>query len=68
MRCPTAATACGRAAFWPSSETMTNRIALVLALLILGLLLADHYLFHWGLPLFLGQQFAALIEWASFWR
>lgn len=47
---------------------MTNRIALILALMIAALFLADHYLFHWGLPLFLGKQFAALIEWLSFWR
>ncbi|WP_299845567.1 hypothetical protein [uncultured Paracoccus sp.] len=47
---------------------MTNRIAIFLALLILGLFLADHYLFHWGLPLFFARQFASLIEWVSFWR
>ncbi|WP_198731814.1 hypothetical protein [Paracoccus tegillarcae] len=47
---------------------MTNRIALVLALMIVALLLADHYLLHWGIPLFLAQQFTALVEWLSFWR
>lgn len=47
---------------------MTNRIALALALLIIGLLLADHFVFHWGAPLFLAKQFATLIEWLSFWR
>ena len=62
------ATACSRIRFWPSTKIMTNRIALALALLILVLVLADHYLFQWGLLLFLGRQFATLIEWVSFWR
>lgn len=47
---------------------MTNKIALILALMILGLLLADYLVLHWNLPLFLGKQFADLIEWVSFWR
>ncbi len=47
---------------------MTNQIALILGLLILALFLADALVFHWGLPVFLGKEFAALIEYLSFWR
>ncbi|CAM2998474.1 hypothetical protein SAMN04488021_101300 [Paracoccus aminovorans] len=47
---------------------MTNQIAIALGLLILGLFLADALLLHWNLPLFLGKQFASLIEYLSFWR
>lgn len=47
---------------------MTNRIAIALALLIIGLFLADHLLLHLDLSLFLARQFADLIEWVSFWR
>lgn len=51
-----------------AENTMTNQIAIVLGLLILGLLLADALFLHWGLPLFLGKQFTTLIEYLSFWR
>ena len=47
---------------------MTNRIALVLGLLILTLFLADALVLHWNLPVFLGKKFAGLIEYLSFWR
>lgn len=47
---------------------MTNKIAIALALLIIGLFLADHFVLHLDLPLFLAKQFADLIEWLSFWR
>ena len=47
---------------------MTNQIALTLGLFILGLFVADALLLHWGLPVFLGKQFASLIEFLSFWR
>ena len=47
---------------------MTNRIALVLGLLIVTLFLADALVLHWNLPVFLGKQFAGLIEFLSFWR
>lgn len=47
---------------------MTNRIAIVLALLIIGLFVVDHFFLHLDLPLFLARQFADLIEWVSFWR
>lgn len=47
---------------------MTNQIAIALAALILGLLLLDHFWLHWGIPLYLGKQFADLVEYLSFWR
>ena len=47
---------------------MTNRIALVLGMLILLPFVIDAFFLHWGLPVFLGKQFAALIEYLSFWR
>ncbi|WP_374636680.1 hypothetical protein [Paracoccus sp. (in: a-proteobacteria)] len=47
---------------------MTNRIALILGLLIVALFLADALVLHWNLPIFLGKKFAGLIEYLSFWR
>lgn len=47
---------------------MTNTIAIVLGLLILALFAADALFFGQGLPLFLGKQFATLVEYLSFWR
>ncbi|SDK64656.1 hypothetical protein [Paracoccus chinensis] len=47
---------------------MTNKIALVLALLILGLFVLDAAALHWNLPLLVGRQMLHLVEWVSFWR
>ncbi|WP_170295070.1 hypothetical protein [Paracoccus aestuariivivens] len=47
---------------------MTNVIAICLGLLILALFAADALFLHWDLPVFLGKQFAELIEYLSFWR
>lgn len=47
---------------------MTNKIALVLALLILGLFVLDAVLLHWNLPLRIGRQMLHFVEWVSFWR
>jgi hypothetical protein len=47
---------------------MTNKIALVLALLILALLVLDTTVLHWNLPLLVGREMLGLIEWVSFWR
>jgi hypothetical protein len=46
---------------------MTNRIALVLAALILALVAAD-LAAGWGGTLFLARRFAELVEWLAFWR
>lgn len=47
---------------------MTNRIALILGLLIVTLFAVDALVLHWNLPVFLGKKFAGLIEFLSFWR
>lgn len=47
---------------------MTNRIAFVLAALIVALFVADAFWLHWDLPVYLGKKFADLIEYLSFWR
>ncbi len=47
---------------------MTNKIALVLALLIVGLFVLDAMVLHWGLPLLFGRQMLHFVEWVSFWR
>ncbi|WP_196216790.1 hypothetical protein [Paracoccus shanxieyensis] len=47
---------------------MTNRIALVLGLMIVALFLADAVFMSGQLPVFLGKEMASLIEYLSFWR
>ncbi len=47
---------------------MTNRLALVLGGLVLGLLILDLGILHTGATLFLGRKFADLVEYLSFWR
>ena len=47
---------------------MTDRIAFVLAGIILALICVDVLIFGWGHLLFLAKKFADLIEWVAFWR
>lgn len=47
---------------------MTNRIALVLAAMVIALFAADLLIFHWGLHLFLGRKFVGLVEYLAIWR
>ncbi|WP_299602999.1 hypothetical protein [uncultured Tateyamaria sp.] len=47
---------------------MTNRIALVLALLIIGAITLDVMLYGMEHLIFLGKKFAELLEWIAFWR
>lgn len=47
---------------------MTNRIALVLGLLIVGAILFDYVYFGTEHGLFLAKKFTDLIEWIAFWR
>lgn len=47
---------------------MTNSIAVVLALMVVGLLVLDSTVLHWNLPLLIGREMLSLIEWVSFWR
>ncbi|MFN3294627.1 MAG: hypothetical protein ACK4S2_05625 [Gemmobacter sp.] len=46
---------------------MTDRLAIILGLLILGGLVLD-LTFGLGIALFLARRFADLVEWAAFWR
>ena len=47
---------------------MTTRISIVLAVMIIALFVADHYLLHWDLPVFLGRKFSNLLDYVAFWR
>lgn len=47
---------------------MTNQIAIALVVVVAAVFLADATLFDGDLPVFLGKQFVALIEYLSFWR
>ncbi len=47
---------------------MTNRIALVLALLLVGALVVDTLYFGSEHLVFLSKKFLDLIEWLAFWR
>ena len=47
---------------------MTNQIAIILGLMILGLLGLDAFLFDGANILFLLRKMADMIEWMAFWR
>jgi hypothetical protein len=47
---------------------MTNRIAAVLGLILLGLLLADVLVFGSEHIVFLAKKLLDLIDWMAFWR
>lgn len=47
---------------------MTNRIALVLGLLIIGAIVADYAYFGNEHGIFLAKKMTDLIEWLAFWR
>ncbi len=47
---------------------MTNRIAIILGLLILALLAIDTLIFGTRHLVFLGKKLFELIEWLAFWR
>ena len=47
---------------------MTNKLALIIAALIIAILLADQFYFGWDLPVMLGKKLAKLIEYIAFWR
>lgn len=48
--------------------TVTNTIALALAILILGLFALDYLVLDWNLPLFIARKVVVLTEWLAFWR
>ncbi|GFE49927.1 hypothetical protein So717_16800 [Roseobacter cerasinus] len=47
---------------------MTNRIALVLGVFIIGFVMVDMLLFGTEHVVFLGKKLADLIDWLAFWR
>jgi len=47
---------------------MTNSLAIVLGLCILGAIGADYYFFNADGLLFLGRKFFEFEEWIAFWR
>ena len=47
---------------------MTNSIAIVLALLIVGAIATDVVFYGTEHLIFLGKKFADLLEWLAFWR
>jgi len=47
---------------------MTNKIAFVLALIIIGAIVADYIYYGTEHIIFLAKKMAELIEWLAFWR
>ncbi|WP_323769065.1 glyceraldehyde-3-phosphate dehydrogenase [Antarctobacter sp.] len=47
---------------------MTNRLAIIIGLLLVGAIVADASLNDGGNLLFLGRKFFVLIDWLAFWR
>jgi hypothetical protein len=47
---------------------MTNTIALILAILITGFVVADHYVMEWGAVPFLFRKLLDLIDYIAIWR
>jgi len=47
---------------------MTNRIAIVLGMLIIGAVMLDGFLFSSEHFVFLSKKMAEMIEWLAFWH
>ncbi len=47
---------------------MTNRIAVVLAALIVAFFVTDYFWLGLDAPVFLGRKFIELIDFLAFWR
>ncbi|WP_457646943.1 hypothetical protein [Profundibacter sp.] len=47
---------------------MTNTLAVIFAVLIIGIFTADYFYFHWDLWLIIGRRLAQMIEYIAFWR
>lgn len=47
---------------------MTNRLAVILFLVILALLAFDYVAYDWANTIFLLRKATAFIEWLAFWR
>ena len=47
---------------------MTNRLAIILFLMVIAFFALDHFVLHWNAPLFLARKIADLTSWMAFWR
>ncbi len=47
---------------------MTNRIAIVLGLIIIGAIVVDYVFYGTEHAIFLAKKMTELIEWLAFWR
>lgn len=47
---------------------MTNRLAILIGLVLLGGIAVDIWLYDSANLLFLGKKFFTLVEWLAFWR
>ncbi|MEM1237743.1 MAG: hypothetical protein AAGI10_12280 [Pseudomonadota bacterium] len=47
---------------------MTNRLALILAIIIVVCIVIDQAIWSGEVLVFLGKKFMELIEWVAFWR
>lgn len=47
---------------------MSNRLALIIALVILAVIVLDFALLKGAASLFLARRFVVLIDWLMFWR
>lgn len=47
---------------------MTNKLAIIFAIIIIAIFLADQFYFDWNLPVMLGKKLARLTEYIAFWR
>ncbi|MGP6086001.1 hypothetical protein [Antarctobacter jejuensis] len=47
---------------------MTNRLAIILGLFLLGAISADYFLNGGEILLFLGKKLFLLLDWVAFWR
>lgn len=47
---------------------MTNKLALILGLMIAAFLLLDHFVLHLDAPFFLFKKLGELTTWMAFWH
>jgi|GEM_PF-512703 len=47
---------------------MTMRIALALAMVLLGVLALDGIYWHWAIVIYLGRELLDLIDWVTIWN
>lgn len=48
--------------------TVTNKLALILGLMIAAFLLLDHFVLHLDAPFFLFKKLGELTTWMAFWH